>query len=178
MHKGKLTSFAMFLNNYFASDVYSSKCLHATSSKVLFCTIYVDDVTFLLGSVGKMFFHGIFLMPSKLGKIFSKQHFEMLNLFFLKIMFWHFMQIVFIKDNLLELLNLVFWGKKKYHQFVVCWISPDMPCVCKQCRSRSVSFWRSNWSGSALFVIQYLNSYQQPGSSNLIGWKLEVGLAS
>ena len=32
----------------------------------------------------------------------------------------------------------------------------------------------ANWSGSALFVIQY----QQPGSSNLIGWKLEVGMAS
>ena len=29
----------------------------------------------------------------------------------------------------------------------------------------------ANWSGSALFVIQYVNLYQQPGSSNLIGWK-------
>ena len=36
----------------------------------------------------------------------------------------------------------------------------------------------ANWSGSALFAIQYLNSYQQPGSSNLIGWKLGVGVAS
>ena len=27
----------------------------------------------------------------------------------------------------------------------------------------------ANWSGSALFVIQYVNSYQQSGSSNLIG---------
>ena len=36
----------------------------------------------------------------------------------------------------------------------------------------------ANWSGSALFVIQYVNLYQQPGSSNLIGWKLEVGVAS
>ena len=33
----------------------------------------------------------------------------------------------------------------------------------------------SSWS--ALFAIQYLNSYQQPESSNLIGWKLEVGVA-
>ena len=33
------------------------------------------------------------------------------------------------------------------------------------------------WSGSALFAIQKLNLYQQPGSSNLIGWKLEVGVA-
>ena len=35
----------------------------------------------------------------------------------------------------------------------------------------------ANQSGSALF-IQYVNFYQKPGSSNLIGWKLEVGLAS
>ena len=36
----------------------------------------------------------------------------------------------------------------------------------------------ANWSWSALFAIQYLNLYQQPGSSNLIGWKLEGGVAS
>ena len=27
----------------------------------------------------------------------------------------------------------------------------------------------ANWSGSALFVIKYVNCYQKPGSSNLIG---------
>ena len=36
----------------------------------------------------------------------------------------------------------------------------------------------ANWSGSALFAIKYVNLYQQPGSSNLIGWKLEVGESS
>ena len=36
----------------------------------------------------------------------------------------------------------------------------------------------ANWSGSALFVIKYLNLYEQFGSSNLIGWKLEMGMAS
>ena len=36
----------------------------------------------------------------------------------------------------------------------------------------------ANWSGSALFVINYVNFYQKPGSSNLIGWKLEVGVTS
>ena len=36
----------------------------------------------------------------------------------------------------------------------------------------------ANWSGSALFVIKYVNFYQKPGSSNLIGWKIEVGVAS
>ena len=36
----------------------------------------------------------------------------------------------------------------------------------------------ANWSGSALFAIKYVNLYQQSGSSNLIGWKLEMGVAS
>ena len=36
----------------------------------------------------------------------------------------------------------------------------------------------ANWSGPALFVIEYVNLYQQPGPNNLIGWKLEVGVAS
>ena len=36
----------------------------------------------------------------------------------------------------------------------------------------------ANWSGSALFVIHYVNFCQKPGSSNLIGWKLEVGISS
>ena len=35
---------------------------------------------------------------------------------------------------------------------------------------------KANWS--APFVIQYVNLFQQPGSSNLIGLKLEVGMAS
>ena len=35
----------------------------------------------------------------------------------------------------------------------------------------------ANRSGSALFVIKHMNLYQQPGSSNLIGRKLEVGVA-
>ena len=35
-----------------------------------------------------------------------------------------------------------------------------------------------NWSGSALFAIKYVNLYQQSGSSNRIGWKLEMGVAS
>ena len=35
----------------------------------------------------------------------------------------------------------------------------------------------ANWSGSALYVIMWI-FYLQPGSSNLFGWKLEVGVAS
>ena len=33
-------------------------------------------------------------------------------------------------------------------------------------------------ASEALFVIKYVNFYQNPRSSNLIGWKLEVGVAS
>ena len=37
----------------------------------------------------------------------------------------------------------------------------------------------ASWSGSALFaIIKYVNLYQQPVSSNLIGWKLEAGVVS
>ena len=36
----------------------------------------------------------------------------------------------------------------------------------------------AKWSVSALFVIKYVNFYQKRGSSNLFGWKLEVGVAS
>ena len=36
----------------------------------------------------------------------------------------------------------------------------------------------ANWSGSALFAIKYVKLKQQSGSSNLIGLKLEVGVAS
>ena len=36
----------------------------------------------------------------------------------------------------------------------------------------------ANWSGSALFVIKYVNFYQKPGSSNLIGLKFEIGAVS
>ena len=33
----------------------------------------------------------------------------------------------------------------------------DVSCLCKQCKSRSVGFLEANWSGSALFVIQYVS---------------------
>ena len=36
----------------------------------------------------------------------------------------------------------------------------------------------ANWSRGALFAILDMNLYQQPGSSNLIGSKSEIGMAS
>ena len=44
--------------------------------------------------------------------------------------------------------------------------------------ANSVDSEEANWSGSTLFAIKYVNLCQQPESSNLIGWKLEVGVAS
>ena len=35
---------------------------------------------------------------------------------------------------------------------------PDIPCLCKQYRSRSAGFWRT---GSALFVTKYVNLYHK-----------------
>ena len=46
------------------------------------------------------------------------------------------------------------------------------------CTVLSNSVEEANWSGSALFAIKYVDSYQQSGSNNLIGWKLEMGVAS
>ena len=34
------------------------------------------------------------------------------------------------------------------------------------------------WSGSTLFVIQFVNLYEQTTSSDLIGWKSEIGVAN
>ena len=36
----------------------------------------------------------------------------------------------------------------------------------------------ANWSGSARFVIQYVNLRQQCELSNLIGWQLDMSVAS
>ena len=36
----------------------------------------------------------------------------------------------------------------------------------------------AHWSGSTQFAIKYVNLYQQPGSSKLIGWKLGMGVES
>ena len=52
-----------------------------------------------------------------------------------------------------------------------------MPCLCKQIDPDQLASAKINWSGSTVFVIEYVNLYQQ-WSSDLVGWKLEVGMAS
>ena len=58
-----------------------------------------------------------------------------------------------------------------------CWtrIYPDFANSVEPDQLASVE---ANWSGSALFAIKCVNLYQQSGSSNLIGWKLEMGVVS
>ena len=60
--------------------------------------------------------------------------------------------------------------------------NPDILCLCPVLANSvdpdQLASEEANWSGSALFVIKYLNLYEQIGSSKLIGWKLEVGVAS
>ena len=65
--------------------------------------------------------------------------------------------------------HLLLWTALKGLTFVL--LNLDMPCLYKQCRSRQLASEEANWSGSTLFVIQYVNLYQLSGLSNLIGWQ-------
>ena len=53
-----------------------------------------------------------------------------------------------------------------------------MPVLSNGVDSDQLAIEEANWSRSALFVIKYVNFCQKSGSSNLIGWKSEVGMAS
>ena len=57
-------------------------------------------------------------------------------------------------------------------------LNTSCPVLANSVNSDQFASEEANLSGSALFVIKYVNFYQKPGSSNLIGWKLEVGAAS
>ena len=56
-------------------------------------------------------------------------------------------------------------------------LNPDIPFA-NSADPDQLASEKANWSGSALFVIKYVKLYQQSGSSNLIGWQLEMGVAS
>ena len=51
----------------------------------------------------------------------------------------------------------------------------EMPClkIANSVDPDQLASEEANWLGSTLFVIKYVNFYQKPRSSNLIGWKLE-----
>ena len=106
---------------------------------------------------------------------------------------WYPLKTICIKYQIHFLGNI-----RKIFQNVICWkyypeckalrhynlrINPfhakhDIPCLSKQCDPDQLASEEANWSGSALFAIKYVNLYQQTVSSNLIGWKLEMGVAS
>ena len=54
-------------------------------------------------------------------------------------------------------------------------LNPDSPAFANSVDPDQLD--SEDWSRSALFVIKFLNLYEQLGSSNLIGWKLNVGVA-
>ena len=56
-------------------------------------------------------------------------------------------------------------------------LNPDILAFANSVDPDQLASEEANWSGSALFVIHYVNLYQNPESSNLIGWKLEMDMA-
>ena len=54
----------------------------------------------------------------------------------------------------------------------------DMPSFAYSVDPDQLASEEANGSGSALFVIKYVNLYQRARSTDLIGWKLEMGVAS
>ena len=70
------------------------------------------------------------------------------------------------KNNVANILTLVL-------------LNPDIcPAFANSVDPDQLASEEANWSGSTLFVIKYVNLYQIPESSHVIGWKLEVGVAS
>ena len=57
-------------------------------------------------------------------------------------------------------------------------LNPDRPAFANSVDPDQLASEEANWSGSALFAIQHTNLCQQSGSSYLIGWKLEMDVAS
>ena len=64
------------------------------------------------------------------------------------------------------------------HNLTLLLLNMTCPVLANSVDPNHLASEEANWSGAALFVIKYVNFYQKPGSSNLIGWKLEVGMAS
>ena len=68
----------------------------------------------------------------------------------------------------------------KVEHFPLTLLLPNMtfPVLANSVDPNQLASEEANWSVSARFVIKYVKFYQNPGSSNLIDWKLEVGVAS
>ena len=53
-------------------------------------------------------------------------------------------------------------------QLTLVLLNPTYPAFANSVDPDQLASKEANWSGSALFAIQYVNLYQQPWSSNLI----------
>ena len=69
-------------------------------------------------------------------------------------------------------------GKQVHQYLTLLLLNMTCPVLANSEDPDQLASEEANWAGSALFVTTYVNVYQKPGSSNLIGWKLEVGVAS
>ena len=85
---------------------------------------------------------------------------------FLAVMVWR-VPFLILRARYIDLTELCITARiaEQKNILILVLLSPNIPCLCKQ------------WSGSALFAIKYVNLNEQSGSSNLTGWKLEVGTA-
>ena len=57
-----------------------------------------------------------------------------------------------------------------YEEFTLVLLNADMSGFANSVDPDQLASEETNWSGSALFAIKYVNIYQQSGSSNLVGW--------
>ena len=96
----------------------------------------------------------------------------------------NFTQCVNVNVLYWQHLSLAFSRTDKNTTFFLVWcltlvlLNPVYPAFANSVDPDQLASEEANWSGSALFVIKYMNLYQQSRSKYLIGWKIEVGLAS
>ena len=66
-----------------------------------------------------------------------------------------------------------FWSLHTHETFLPGW-SRICPAFANSVDPDQLASEEANWSGPALFVIEYVNLYHQPESINPIGWHLEA----
>ena len=85
-------------------------------------------------------------------------------------MLWAFSEVL-----LISIYNIYLHGEIiKYTSLTLLLLNTTCPVLANSADPDQLASEEANWSGSALFAIKYVNLYQQSGSSNLIGWKLEM----
>ena len=75
-------------------------------------------------------------------------------------------------------IKLYFMGDHVKENLTLLLLNTTCPVIANSVDPDQLASEEANWSGSALFAIKFVSLYRKPRSSNLIGWKLEVGMAS